>query len=59
MVDCRYLVSERDGRKVLQLNTYGSANRQIPNKLSQTIQFDEESARSLWRILSTEFGFKG
>lgn len=58
-VECRYLTSERDGRKVIQFNTYGSLHREMPDKLSQTIQFDEGSARKLWQILSQEFGFKG
>lgn len=56
-VECRYVVDERDGRKLIQLNTYGSSERQIPDKLSQTLQFSEESARELWAIIGKEFGF--
>ncbi|WP_170364886.1 hypothetical protein [Ruegeria arenilitoris] len=55
-VSCKYLVSESDGKKVLQLNTYGSVNREIPDKLSQTLQFDEKSARELLAVLKKEFG---
>ncbi|MEX0327649.1 MAG: hypothetical protein AB3N07_02910 [Ruegeria sp.] len=55
-VVCKYLVSLNDGKKVLQLNTYGSAEREIPDKLSQTLQFDEKPARQLLAILNEEFG---
>ncbi|TMV07651.1 hypothetical protein FGK63_09280 [Ruegeria sediminis] len=55
-VVCKYLVSESGGKKVLQLNTYGSAERDMPDKLSQTLQFDENSARQLLAILNKEFG---
>lgn len=57
-VTCKYLVAECDGARILQLNTYGSSEREIPDKLSQTLQFDEQSARQLWALLSSEFGFK-
>ena len=56
-VECRYLVAESDGKKVLQLNTYGSADRDIPDKLSQTLQFDEQAAAALFALLVREFGF--
>jgi len=55
-VACKYLVSENQGKKVLQLNTYGSEDREIPGKLSQTLQFDEQSARQLFAVLQREFG---
>ncbi len=54
----RYIVAEADGRKVLQLNTYGSSGRDVPDKLSQTLQFDENTARHLFDLLGREFGFK-
>jgi hypothetical protein len=57
-VDCRYRIFERDGTKFVQLNTYGSTEREIPDKLSQTLQFDKQAAESLWRMLGREFGFK-
>jgi len=40
------------------LDTHGSNDREIPGKVSQTLQFDETSARALWEILGREFGFK-
>jgi hypothetical protein len=55
-VEFLYLVGERDGKKVIQLNTYGSEDREIPNKLSQTIQFDRAAAEMLVDVLRREFG---
>lgn len=55
-VECKYLVAERDGKKLFQLNTYGSSDREFPDKLSQTLQFGEDSAKELLRILKKEFG---
>ena len=55
---CKYMVGEFDGKRVLQLNTYGSVSREIPGKLSQTLQFDEAAALQLYRMLKSEFGFK-
>ncbi|MDF2142253.1 hypothetical protein [Paenirhodobacter sp. CAU 1674] len=57
-IPCKYMVGSFDGKKVLQLNTYGSAGREIPDKLSQTLQFDETAAHQLFRMLKSEFGFK-
>jgi len=54
-VVCKYILTEMDGRKVLQLNTYGSSDRENPNKLSQTIQLDESAAQQLLSILRSEF----
>ena len=41
---CGWRVSEREGRRVLQLDTYGAADRKIPGKVSQTLQFDRDRA---------------
>jgi hypothetical protein len=57
-VECSYMVAERDGKLFLQLNSYGSDHRQIPDKLSQTLQFDEESAKELWDVLGSTFRFR-
>ena len=54
-VECGYSVSTVDGRTILRLETYGSAERRIPNKTSQNIQFDERSAAELLRILKDAF----
>lgn len=55
-----YKVFSHDGqRKVLQIDTLGSEQREIPGKVSQTIQLSEDSAKALWTILGREFGFSG
>lgn len=43
-------------KKVLQIDTYGSEERQIPGKKSQTLQFDRDGALQLAAILAREFG---
>lgn len=57
-VSAKILVEPVDGKKVVQINTYGSDEREMPDKLSQTIQLTEKSARQLWEILGREFGFR-
>jgi hypothetical protein len=53
----RYMVAEVEGGRLFQINSYGSDDRQIPGKLSQTLQFTEDSAHQLYRALKAEFGF--
>ena len=56
--ECKYMIGEVDGRKIIQLNSYGSETRDVPGKLSQTLQFDERTAKHLFDILKKEFGFR-
>lgn len=44
-----------DGRALLQLDTHGSEKREVVGKRSQTLQFDEQSAAALMRILADAF----
>ena len=45
-----------DGKeKYLQLDTYGKSDREIPGKISQSIQIDKETARYLVSLLQSEF----
>ena len=54
-VDCVYTVfSGSDGRRYLQLDTFGSRNRQIVGKVSQSIQFGRDAAFELKRIIEEE-----
>ena len=53
--ECGYAIIERDGRRVVQLDTYGSRDRQRPGKTSQTLQVDAASARKLRAILDQAF----
>lgn len=54
--ECSYFVVDtKDGRRFLTIETYGSENRQIPGKVSQSIQFGEEGARRLRELIETVF----
>lgn len=57
VIEADYIPFERDGRVLLQIDTYGSKGRQNPGKQSQTIQLDRDSASQLFIILKQEFGF--
>lgn len=46
-----------NGKRLFQLDTSGSEERQIQGKISQTLQLDEVAARQLWEILGKEFNF--
>jgi hypothetical protein len=52
------IVNVEDGRKIFQIDTGGSTDRQNPGKQSQTFQLDEKSASALWKLLGETFGFK-
>ena len=54
-VEADYNIVIKDGKKYLQINTYGSEHRK-ENKVSQTIQFNEESAKQLIKIIKNELG---
>jgi len=53
--DCTYsIIVGDDGRKSLQIDSYGSANRKMPGKKSQSLRFSPEAIDQLRRILSDE-----
>ena len=54
-VDCGYTIFAVAGRDYLQLDTYGSPNRSIPGKTSQSIQLDRASARQLKALIQRTF----
>jgi len=54
----RCLVSNFIGpgdKRYLQLDTYGSDQREFPEKVSQALQFDEDGARELMKLLKATF----
>lgn len=56
-VDCYYqTVTAKDGSTFLHLTTFGSDNRAIPGKSSQSIQLSASSARALVEIIEATFG---
>ena len=54
-VECGYAVIDVGGQHYLQLETYGSSDRQIPGKISQTLQRDKERALELRRLIELAF----
>lgn len=53
--DCTYsIIRGSDGRKSLQIDTYGSAHRKMPDKKSQSIRFSPEAITQLREILANE-----
>lgn len=43
-VTATYSVFEEGGNRYVQIDTYGKSDRAIPEKISQSIQIDRESA---------------
>jgi hypothetical protein len=54
-VECGYRIGEVDGQQILQLETYGTLERKLLDKVSQVIQLDEDAARELKRIIERAF----
>ena len=54
-IEATYSVFERDGGVLLQIDSYGRADREMPGKKSQTLQLDREGALELFEILKREF----
>ena len=48
IIEGSYTFFEIDGRKFLQIETYGSKNRKTLNKQSQVIQIDQDTALFLF-----------
>ena len=54
-VICSFSVVEFGGKRLMQLDTHGSDDREFPGKLSQTLQLDEQGAADLVAILKRSF----
>ena len=52
---CGWKTFEKNGEKLVQLDTYGSPDRKFRGKVSQSIQLDEASAGELMGILRRAF----
>ncbi len=50
-----FLVHDKDGQKYLQIDTYGSDERAIPGKVSQSIQFSPKAIEHLKKIFEKNF----
>ena len=53
-----YTVFDSNGEKYLQIDTYGKAARENPEKISQSFQFNRITAAYLVNLLIEEFGMK-
>ena len=54
-VHTTYSAFELDGKKYVQFDTYGRIDRENPEKVSQSIQLDKETAQYIIKILNDEF----
>ena len=50
-----YTAFEMDGEKYVQIDTYGRIDRETPEKISQSFQFDRATSDFLVKLLSEEF----
>ena len=51
-VECTYsIVADNNGQKQLQIDTYGSSDRKIPGKKSQSIRLTPQAIEQLKQIL--------
>jgi hypothetical protein len=56
-VDCYFqTVTADDGTVYLHLTTFGSDDRAVPGKSSQSLQLSERAARDLVAVIGTTFG---
>ena len=54
-VRCGYKIFQVEGETILQLDTYGSTERQELDQMSQSIQLDEDAAEYLLRLIHHAF----
>lgn len=54
-VESTYTIFENEGEKFFQIDTYGSQDRKMPPKISQSIQLDKRMAEYLIKLLKREF----
>jgi hypothetical protein len=55
-VECTYsIVTDNQGHRYLQIDTYGSTTRKIPGKKSQSIRFAPEAIEQLKMLLRQNF----
>jgi hypothetical protein len=50
-----FLVFDNKGTKYLQIDTYGSDDREMPGKVSQSLQFSPKAIEQLRKILEQKF----
>ncbi len=53
-----YSVFEEDGSKFIQIDMYGKSDREFPGKVSQTVQFDRNTAKFFVNLFTQEYNLK-
>ncbi|TYP69634.1 methionyl-tRNA formyltransferase [Paenibacillus methanolicus] len=53
--EATYNIVIQNGKKFIQINTYGSKERLHIDKVSQSIQLDEQTAKQLIEIINSEY----
>jgi hypothetical protein len=54
-IDSTYSIFNKDGEKYFQIDMYGRSSREMPGKISQSIQFDKVIAKKIVEILKKEY----
>ena len=54
-VECGYATFDLDGERYRHLETYGSSEREVPDKVSQSLEFDRRTAGELKALLERSF----
>jgi len=57
-VYCTYTIFEQANDKYIQIDTYGRIDREMPEKISQSIQFDKKTAEFFVNLLIKEYDLK-
>lgn len=57
-VDATYCTFTKGENRYFQIDTYGSENRQLKDKISQSIQLDRDMAIELVELLQREFDLR-
>jgi hypothetical protein len=53
--ECDFAIFDHGGTRYLQISSSGSKGRKKPGHVTQTYQFDRESARELARVIRLAF----
>lgn len=50
-----YTIFEENNEKYLQIDTYGRSEREMPEKISQSLQLNRNTAKYLVNLITNEF----
>jgi hypothetical protein len=55
LISAEYFIVSDGKEKLLQINSFGQDDRDIPGKISQTIQLDQATLEMILKIYNREF----